>query len=261
MKTLSPLCTIQLDLIHSLSISLSISFISNSLQASQPASTCPCTRWVSVKPQLGENLWAIEEPQLVDTSQLVEALNYVCWGEISTGERASTRMVNIRSLIFHRSWKFNIGWFAFQSSELWKFSTDANCCQSLPSDQSSELRVYLVKLQFDHADRRKKSPFLENAKSIGCAGRCCFHPFPLSSEKPRCILFRFKRIRMLHQSDTVSNIPSVNLVILHSLFVLIIDSPSDVPLSSLKYSVAQSCRRNWVSVGKNTIWDGGSTAP
>ena len=178
MKTQPPHLFVRFNLILSILLKLSISFNFDSLQASQPASTCPCTRWVSVKPQLGENLWAIEEPQLVDTSQLVEALNYVCWGEISTRERASTRMVNIRSPLFHRSWKFNIGWFAFQSSELWKFSTDANCCQSLPSDQSSELGVYLVKLQFDHKDKRWKSPVLENAKSSGCARGWCSSPSP-----------------------------------------------------------------------------------
>jgi len=56
-------------------------------------------------------------------------------------------------------------------------STNANCYQSLPSDRSSELRAYLVKLQFDHAEKAViNSTFLENPKSIGFAG--IFHPSP-----------------------------------------------------------------------------------
>merc|ERR1712108_120495 len=78
--------------------------------------------------------------------------------------------------------------------------SNANCFLSLPSEQSSELRVYLVKLQFDRGNRQQK--ILLFWKMQNAAAVLLFSTPPISFEKPRCILFRFKRIRMLQHSQT-----------------------------------------------------------
>ena len=118
--------------------------------------------------------------------------------------------------------------------------TNANCCQSLPRKQRSELRLYLVKLQFDCADRQQKSNFLWKMQKHRLCW--CFPPplpSPLRNQDAFCSVSReyecYTTVR--HNLNSFSKFcdPAISLFVCSEKWL-----PPGVPLSSLKYNVAQN---------------------